>query len=66
VTGYTGTMADLINLNRVRKQKQREADKGRAEANRLLHGTPKKLREANRKEALRSDRDLDGKKLDQD
>lgn len=59
-------MADLINLNRARKQKQRQADKGRAEANRLLHGTPKKLREANQKEALRSERELNGKKLDQD
>ena len=45
-------MADIVNLNRARKAKARAEKDKTAEANRVLHGTPKALKklEAARKE----------------
>ena len=45
-------MADIVNLNRARKAKARAEKDKTAEANRMLHGTPKALKklEAARKE----------------
>ena len=38
------TMAELINLRRARKAREKAEKEKTAEANRLLHGTPKHLR----------------------
>ena len=58
-------MAELINLRRARKAKARgEKDKA-AEANRLLHGTPKSLRDLAKARGAKAARDLDAHKKDQ-
>jgi hypothetical protein len=54
----------LVNLNRFRKEKQREAERQRAAENRALHGRSKKERRAIADERRRAARELDGKKLD--
>ena len=57
-------MAELVNLNRARKAKTKAEKTKTAEANRVLHGTPKALRKlegARREKELSS---LDSKKLD--
>jgi hypothetical protein len=57
-------MAELINLRRARKQKARiEKDKA-AEANRIVHGTPKSLRNLAKARGDKADRDLDAHKKD--
>ena len=57
-------MAEIVNLNRARKAKAK-AEKGKtAQANRVLHGTPKALRKL---EDARRDKELsrhDSRKLD--
>lgn len=59
-------MAEIINLNRARKQAARKTDKKQAEANRLTYGRTKAERDQSRKnEASRLTR-LDGHKLDKD
>ena len=59
-------MAEIINLNRARKQATKKADKKQAEANRLTFGRTKLEREQSQKnEAARVTR-LDGHKLDKD
>lgn len=57
-------MAEIINLNRARKQASKQADKKQAEANRLTFGRTKQERHQTQKnEASRVTR-LDGHKLD--
>lgn len=57
-------MAEIINLNRARKQASRQADRKQAEANRLTFGRTKQERQQSQKnEAARVTR-LDGHKLD--
>jgi hypothetical protein len=57
-------MADIINLRRARKHKARTEKDVAAQANRILHSTPKALREtAEARKDQATDR-LDGKKLD--
>ena len=46
-------MAEIVNLNRARKAKAKAEKNRTAEANRVLHGTPKALR---RLEEARKDR----------
>ncbi len=59
-------MAEIINLNRARKQAAKKAEKKQAEANRLTFGRTKLEREQSQKnEAARVTR-LDGHKLDKD
>ncbi|MGE0153394.1 MAG: DUF4169 family protein [Reyranellaceae bacterium] len=55
-------MGDVINLNQVRKARERQEKARQADANRLRHGRSKaeKLRETAEAEKLR--RDLEGKK----
>jgi hypothetical protein len=57
-------MADILNLNKARKAKAKQQDKTQAAANRALHGMSKAEREAQRKEAERSRREIDGHKRD--
>lgn len=57
-------MAEIVNLNRARKAKAMAEKTKTAEANRVLHGTPKSLRKlegARREKELSS---LNSKKLD--
>jgi len=57
-------MAEIVNLNRARKAKAKgEKDKA-AEANRLLHGTPKHLRNLTEARKDKADRALSGHKLE--
>ena len=58
------TMADLINLNRARKAKAKAQKDKTAEANRLLHGTPKPLRNLAKAQKEKAGRDLSGLKLE--
>ena len=57
-------MADVINLNKTRKARQRQEAKAEAARNRLQFGQSKPSRDKARKEAGRLQQDLDGKKLD--
>jgi len=57
-------MADIVNLNRVRKAKVREEAQSRAEANRLAFGRPKAVKDEARRLADLAERELDGKKID--
>ena len=59
-------MAEIVNLRRVRKDRQRLAAERAAEDNRVRHGTPKALREAARIESARQARFLDGASLSAD
>ena len=56
-------MADIVNLRRARKDRQRLAAERLAEDNRVRHGMPKALREKARIEAVRRERALDGAAL---
>ena len=58
-------MADLINLRRARKAKARSEKEQTAEANRLLHGTPKNLRDLAKARSDKAARDLAAHKKDQ-
>ena len=57
-------MTSVINLNRFRKQKRREAKQQRAAENRALFGRSKKERRETDDERERTAHELDGKKLD--
>jgi hypothetical protein len=57
-------MTGVINLNKARKAMARKAQKDQAAANRVTFGQSKTARSEARKDAERSARDLDGKKLD--
>jgi hypothetical protein len=57
-------MTEIVNLRRVRKDKAR-AEKGKqAEASRLLHGTPKKLRKLAEAQGEKAARELAAHKLE--
>ena len=51
-------MGELINLRRVKKSKRRNEIEKCAGANRVVHGTPKELREAAEAEKRRAERTL--------
>lgn len=55
---------NVINLNKARKAQAKRDEKARAAENRVKFGTPKALRESQRKDAARSIREIDGKKLE--
>lgn len=57
-------MADVINLNRVRKAKKRTEDVQKAEQNRVRFGRAKSLKRKDEQDRLQRTQDLDGKKLD--
>jgi hypothetical protein len=55
-------VADIVNLNRARKAKARDAAQATATANRVAHGLTKAEKQAAKAEAERRQRDLDGAK----
>jgi hypothetical protein len=57
-------MGDIVNLRRARKAKARDEKAKTADANRLLHGTPKPLRELAKARSDKAARDLDAHKKD--
>lgn len=57
-------MAEIVNLNRARKDRAKAEDKARAAANRVAHGRLKSEKEVTAKAREREERRLDGQKLD--
>jgi len=57
-------MAQIVNLNRIRKAKARDEKSKAAEQNRVLHGTPKALKQLEKARTDRANRELDGHKKD--
>jgi hypothetical protein len=57
-------MADIVNLNRFRKDRKRDEEKQQAAVNRADHGRTKAEREREDAERQRRDELLDGRKLD--
>ena len=57
-------MAEIINLRRARKGKARAEKDKAAEANRVLHGTPKQLRNLAQARKDKADQALSGHKLE--
>lgn len=55
-------MAEIININRARKERVRAEAKANAEANRAKFGRTKAQKIADREEAERRERTLDGAK----
>lgn len=55
-------MAEIINLRRARKAKDKAAKDKAAESNRVAHGTPKQLRDLAKARAEKDARDLEGHK----
>ena len=55
-------MAELINLNKARKVRERSAAKAQAAENRTKHGRTKGEKTVTKLEAERANRDLDGAK----
>lgn len=58
-------MAEVINLNRVRKARKRAEDARLAEENRARFGRSKVEKTVREKEGTRQAKDLDGKKIDE-
>ena len=59
-------MAEIVNLNKFRKAKARTEKEKRAQANRVLHGTPKALKDQSDANQKLIDKKLTGKKLNKD
>jgi hypothetical protein len=57
-------MVEIINLNRARKTKKRTEKEKSAKANRVLHGTPKALRNLEKARKDKADQGLSGHKLE--
>ena len=57
-------MGEVVNLNKVRKDRAKAEAKRTAKANRASHGQSKSERTAAEKERDRADRLLDGSKLE--
>jgi len=56
-------MAEILNLRRARKAKQQAEKEKTAQANRVLHGTPKRLRKLSEAEKSKAERQLSGRRL---
>lgn len=59
-------MAEIVNLNKLRKAKSQAEDESRAQANRIKYGRTKAEKENDRRAAERSALLHQGKKLDED
>jgi len=59
-------MAEILNLRQARKAKAKEQKDRQAQANRLLHGTPKRLRNLAKARKEKTDQALSGQKLEKD
>ena len=60
------TMAELINLRRARKAREKAEKEKTAEANRALHGTPKHLRKLSGLQKDKAEQRLSGHRLEKD
>jgi Domain of unknown function (DUF4169) len=59
-------MAEIVNLRRVRKEKERRERGAEADANRRRFGRTKAEKEENKAASERARREIDGKRLDRD
>jgi hypothetical protein len=59
-------MAEIVNLRRARKDKARQQRESEADANRRRFGRTKAEKAADKDARERSQRDIDGKKIDRD
>jgi hypothetical protein len=59
-------MAEIVNLNRARKARTKAEKEKTAEANRVLHGTPKVLRNLEKARKDKADQGLAGHRLESD
>jgi hypothetical protein len=59
-------MVEIVNLRRARKAKERAEKEKTAEANRVLHGTPKHLRKLSEAEKAKAEQRLAGHRLEED
>jgi hypothetical protein len=59
-------MAEIINLNRARKGKAKAEKEKTAETNRVLHGTPKAVRNLAEARKDKADQGLTGHRLEND
>ena len=59
-------MAEIVNLRRARKAKAQAEKEKTAEANRVLHGTPKALRNLQKARKDKLDQGLSGHRLEND
>ena len=57
-------MAEIFNLRRARKAKERAEKEKTAEANRILHGTPKHLRKLSQAEKDKAEQRQSGHRLE--
>jgi hypothetical protein len=57
-------MAEIVNLNRARKARAKAEKAKTAEANRVLHGTPKSLRKLEEARKDKADQALSGHRLE--
>ena len=58
------TMAEILNLRRARKAREKAQKEKTAEANRVLHGTPKHLRKLSDAKKNKAEQQLAGHKLE--
>lgn len=59
-------MAEIVNLRQARKNRARAEKEKNAEANRVLHGTPKAARKLEQARRQQADSRTEGHKLDGD
>lgn len=57
-------MAEIVNLNKFRKQRERDTARRTADENRVTHGRTKAERNKVRADAEKAAKDLDGKQID--
>lgn len=57
-------MGDVVNLNRVRKDRAKAKAEKTAASNRVQFGTPKHLRKKGEAERKKTEREIEGKRLD--
>lgn len=57
-------MAEIVNLNRARKAKAKAEKAKQADANRVLHGTPKSLRKLTEAREEQAEQRLSGHELE--
>lgn len=58
------SMGDVVNLNQIRKRRERAAAEQRARDNRVQHGRSKDERVRAKRESEKAQKELDEKKLD--
>jgi Domain of unknown function (DUF4169) len=59
-------MADIVNLNQVRKARAKSQGEKTAENNRIKHGTPKALRKLSKAEREKAEAEIAAKQLNDD